>query len=160
MIYKLYGGYGPVGPELLTHHHGGNKIDEDFLPNGFPLRQSTEKCLRTGSRKKRGLRRQKNCFGSHSRGFLNICEFIGLELGQMQPRWAHKLTWHAPLGARHLSLWPPWSFFGASLSFQGLFMSIKIVKKFCRVWTSFVWIYRKTKNMQKMELALGIDLIR
>ena len=29
--------------ELLTHHHGGSKVDEDCLPNGFPSGRVPEK---------------------------------------------------------------------------------------------------------------------
>ena len=72
------------------------------------------------------------------RWFSNICEFIGVELGQTEPRGPHKALGRAPWGRALLSCGGFVNLLASSPSLQGLFCPEKNLQKVS--WhLDFVW---------------------
>ena len=55
--------------ELLTHGHGGSKVDEEASRGGFPLWQSAGTGLQIGSPRNRSLWRRKYSKKDLAKGF-------------------------------------------------------------------------------------------
>ncbi len=68
--------------QLLTLHWKGNRVDLDALRDRISLQQDAEKGPKMGSHGNRRLRQWRSFF-------VDVREFIEVELGQTEPRVPH-----------------------------------------------------------------------
>ena len=109
--------------ELLTHHHGSNKYDEEASHDGLPLRQSAEKGLQLRPIWNRGLRWRKRSsrllFESFSI-YRIFQRWIPIRRSLEGPTSLHSV----PLGGHTWACGPLRHLSAASRSFLGLFFFI------------------------------------
>ena len=146
--------------ELLTHGHGGSKVDEEASGNGFPLRQSSGTGLQIGSSWNRNLRRRKILLKIWRR----VSVFIGIYGGGMDVRrcrWApHGLVARPTPGRATWPCGPLVAPLDLSRSFLGSFVARKNRIKWQVILTfRRYWFPAKPKTCRKQELALGTKLI-
>ena len=152
--------YGPEGLRWTTHASSGGQWSWCRCPPwSNPPPPEYRKRSPDGISKKQRLAAAEKVFWLALCWFPDFREFIGLELGQTEQAWAHKLPGRPP-GRSLVACAPRFCLLALSRNFQGLFCPEKNHQKVS--WhLDFVWYWfpGKPKTSRKQQLALGTRLI-